>query len=97
MENLTVINHPLIQHKLTEMRKKTTSSNHFRALLKEISLLLAYEITRNLPMETTSIETPLERFDAPTLAGKKLALISILYHITCHQHLQALVIYTQFH
>ena len=52
MENLTIINHPLIQHKLTEMRKKTTSSNHFRTLLKEISLLLAYEITRNLPMET---------------------------------------------
>ena len=78
MENLTIINHPLIQHKLTEMRKKTTSSNHFRALLKEISLLLAYEITRNLPMETISIETPLERYDAPTLAGKKLALISIL-------------------
>ena len=78
MENLTVINHPLIQHKLTEMRKKTTSSNHFRTLLKEISLLLAYEITRNLPMETISIETPLERYEAPTLAGKKLALISIL-------------------
>ena len=78
MENLTIINHPLIQHKLTEMRKKTTSSNHFRTLLKEISLLLAYEITRNLPMETISIETPLERYEAPTLAGKKLALISIL-------------------
>ena len=77
MENLTIIDHPLIQHKLTEMRKKTTSSNHFRTLLKEISLLLAYEITRNLPMETISIETPLERYDAPTLAGKKLALISI--------------------
>ena len=78
MENLTIIDHPLIQHKLTEMRKKTTSSNHFRTLLKEISLLLAYEITRNLPMETVSIETPLEKYDAPTLAGKKLALISIL-------------------
>lgn len=78
MENLTIIDHPLIQHKLTEMRKKHTSSNHFRTLLKEISLLLAYEITRNLPMETISIETPLEKYDAPTLAGKKLALISIL-------------------
>ena len=78
MENLTIIDHPLIQHKLTEMRKKNTSSNHFRTLLKEISLLLAYEITRNLPMETISIETPLEKYNAPTLAGKKLALISIL-------------------
>ena len=76
MENLTIIDHPLIQHKLTEMRKKHTSSNHFRTLLKEISLLLAYEITRNLPMETISIETPLEKYDAPTLAGKKLALMS---------------------
>ena len=78
MENLTVIDHPLIQHKLTEMRKKSTSSNHFRTLLKEISLLLAYEITRNLPMNEISIETPLEKVKSPTLDGKKLALISIL-------------------
>ena len=78
MENLTIIDHPLIQHKLTEMRKKSTSSNHFRTLLKEISLLLAYEITRNLPMTEISIETPMEQFNSPTLDGKKLALISIL-------------------
>ena len=71
MENLTVIDHPLIQHKLTEMRKKSTSSNHFRTLLKEISLLLAYEITRNLPMTEISIETPMEQVNSPTLDGKK--------------------------
>ena len=78
MENLTVVDHPLIQHKLTEMRKKNTSTNHFRQLLREISLLLAYEITRSLPMTTKTIETPLESMEAPILSGKKLALISIL-------------------
>ncbi|WP_149142639.1 uracil phosphoribosyltransferase [Gemmobacter caeruleus] len=76
--HLTVVNHPLVQHKLTIMRDKTTSTAGFRRLLKEISLLLAYEVTRELDMTTTRIETPLEPMDAPTLDGKKLALISIL-------------------
>ena len=78
MKNLTIVDHPLVQHKLTKMRKKDTPTNHFRQLLREISLLLAYEITRNLNMTEANIETPLERFKAPALDGKKLALISIL-------------------
>lgn len=77
-EHLTIVNHPLVQHKLTIMRDKDTSTAGFRRLLKEISLLLAYEVTRGLEMTTTRIETPLQPMDAPTLDGKKLALISIL-------------------
>ena len=77
-EHLTIVDHPLVQHKLTIMRDKETSTAGFRRLLKEISLLLAYEVTRGLEMTTTRIETPLEPMDAPTLDGKKLALISIL-------------------
>ncbi|MCY4308974.1 MAG: uracil phosphoribosyltransferase [Rhodobacteraceae bacterium] len=77
-DNLTIVNHPLIQHKLTLMRKKKTSSSEFRRLLREVSMLLAYEITRDLPVGTKPIETPLMPMDAPTLKGKKLALVSIL-------------------
>ena len=77
-EHLTVVDHPLVQHKLSIMRDKETSTAWFRRLLKEISLLLAYEVTRGLEMTTTRIETPLQPMDAPTLDGKKLALISIL-------------------
>lgn len=73
-----VIGHPLVQHKLTLMREKDTSTASFRQLLREISLLLAYEITRELPMATKRIETPLEEMDAPMIEGKKLALVSIL-------------------
>ena len=78
MQNLKIVDHPLVQHKLTKMRKKDTPTNHFRQLLREISLLLAYEITRNLNMTKVNIETPIENFEAPSLDGKKLALISIL-------------------
>ena len=78
LHNLTVVSHPLVQHKLTLMREKDTSTASFRQLLKEISLLLAYEVTRELPMTTKRIETPLCPMDAPTIDGKKLALISIL-------------------
>jgi len=77
-EHLTIVNHPLVQHKLTLMREKETSTAVFRQLLREISMLLAYEITRQLPMTTRRIETPLVEMDAPVLEGKKLALISIL-------------------
>ncbi len=77
-EHLTIVEHPLVQHKLTLMREAETSTKSFRQLLHEISHLLAYEITRNLPMTTTRIDTPLEPMDAPTIQGKKLALISIL-------------------
>ncbi len=77
-EHLTVVNHPLIQHKLTLMREKKTSTAVFRQLLREISQLLAYEVTDKLPMTTRRIKTPLCEMDAPALAGRKLALISIL-------------------
>jgi uracil phosphoribosyltransferase len=77
-KNLTIVSHPLVQHKLTLMREKQTSTAVFRQLLREISQLLAYEVTRGLPMTTKVIETPMEQMDAPVLDGKKLALISIL-------------------
>jgi uracil phosphoribosyltransferase len=77
-QHLTVVDHPLVQHKLTIMRDRDTPTAVFRQLLREISQLLAYEVTRNLAMTTKSIETPMQTMDAPTLDGKKLALISIL-------------------
>ncbi|GGL66746.1 uracil phosphoribosyltransferase [Wenxinia marina] len=77
-DHLTVVTHPLVQHKLSLMRDRDTSTKSFRQLLREISLLLAYEITRELPMTTTRIETPLEPMDAPVIEGKKMALVSIL-------------------
>jgi uracil phosphoribosyltransferase len=76
--HLTIVDHPLVQHKLTIMRDKGTPTAVFRQLLREISQLLAYEVTRGLPMTTKQIETPMQVMDAPTLDGKKLALISIL-------------------
>ena len=75
---LTVVDHPLVQHKLTLMRSKSTPTNQFRQLLREISHLIAYEVTRDLPVENKSIETPMTSMQAPVLAGKKLALVSIL-------------------
>jgi uracil phosphoribosyltransferase len=78
LKHLTVVDHPLVQHKLSIMRDKNTSTAGFRQLLREISLLLAYEVTRELPMTTRAVETPLCEIEAPVLAGKKLALISIL-------------------
>jgi len=77
-EHVTVVDHPLVQHKLTLMRDKERSTGNFRQLLREISQLLAYEVTRELPMTTERIDTPMEAMDAPVLDGKKLALISIL-------------------
>ncbi len=77
-EHLTIVDHPLVQHKLTLMREKATSTAVFRQLLREISQLLAYEVTRNLPLTKRRIETPMQEMEAPVLAGKKLALISIL-------------------
>ncbi len=75
---LFIIDHPLIQHKLTHMRDKGRSTNGFRRLLREISLLMGYEITRDLPLTTEHIETPLEPMEAPVLQGKKVALVAIL-------------------
>ena len=77
-DHLTVVTHPLVQHKLTLMRDHNASTAKFRQLLREISQLLAYEITRELDLTTKRIETPLTEMDAPVLDGKKLALISIL-------------------
>ena len=78
MKKVNIILHPLVQHKLTELRKKNTSKNQFRQLLREISLLLAYEITNKLSTSEVYIDTPLERLKSLKLSGKKLALISIL-------------------
>ena len=77
-DHLTVVDHPLVQHKLSIMRDKETSTKSFRQLLREISHLLAYEVTRELPMTTRRVETPLVAMDAPVIDGKKLALVSIL-------------------
>jgi uracil phosphoribosyltransferase len=76
--HLTIVDHPLVQHKLTLMREKDTSTAGFRRLLREISHLLAYEVTMDLPLVTREIETPLMPMKAQVLEGKKLALISIL-------------------
>ena len=78
MPSVTLIQHPLIQHKLTLMRQKDTSTAKFRQLLEEISMLLAYEVTRDLPLEKVAIETPMTTMDAPMLSGKKVVLISIM-------------------
>jgi uracil phosphoribosyltransferase len=77
-ENLIVISHPLVQHKLTLMRRKETPSSSFRQLLWEISMLLGYEITKDLPVEDVSVETPVCHTMSPELSGKKLALVSIM-------------------
>jgi uracil phosphoribosyltransferase len=77
-DNLTVVNHPLIQHKLTLMRRVETPTADFRRLLREISMLLAYEITRDLPITRQRIQTPLMAMNAPVLEGKKLCFVSIL-------------------
>jgi uracil phosphoribosyltransferase len=77
-QNVTVVEHPLVQHKLTLMRKRETTTVKFRQLAREVAQLLANEVTRDLPMTTTPIDTPLAEMTAPTLAGKKLCLISIL-------------------
>jgi uracil phosphoribosyltransferase len=78
MKGVTVVDHPLVQHKLTLMRKKDTSTKSFRQLLKEIGALICYEVTRDLPLETVEIETPLQAVQAPTIAGKKLVFAAIL-------------------
>ncbi|WP_124381205.1 uracil phosphoribosyltransferase [Ralstonia sp. SET104] len=76
--NLFILNHPLIQHKLTHMRDKDTSTRTFRELLREITLLMGYEITRNLPLTTRHIDTPMGPMDAPVIAGRKLAVVPVL-------------------
>ncbi|MCP3939114.1 MAG: uracil phosphoribosyltransferase [Actinomycetia bacterium] len=78
MAEVTVVKHPLVQHKLTVMRRKETSTSKFRTLLHEIAMFLAYEATRDLPVTTREIETPMGPMDAPTIDGKKVCFISIL-------------------
>ncbi len=78
MSTLHVMDHPLITHKLTIMRSKKTGSKDFRELLEEISLLMGYELTRDLPLEEITIETPITKMRAKTIAGKKLAIVPIL-------------------
>ncbi|GGG30106.1 uracil phosphoribosyltransferase [Chelatococcus composti] len=78
MEGVTVVDHPLVQHKLTLMRDKSRSTKGFRQLLNEIGMLLCYEVTRDLPLEDVEIETPLTPMRAPMLAGKKLVFAPIL-------------------
>lgn len=78
MKQVTVVDHPLVRHKLSLLRRKETDTARFRLLLREISLLLGYEVTRDLETEDRTIETPLAPMQAPFLAGKKLVLISIL-------------------
>ena len=76
--NVTIVDHPLIQHKLTLMRRKETPTSLFRQLVNEIAMLLGYEVTRDLALSKRNIETPLELMDSPVLAGKKLCFVSIL-------------------
>ncbi len=76
--NVTVLDHPLVRHKLTLLRRKETATSDFRRLMRELSLLMAYEVTRDLPTETVAIETPLEATQAPLLSGKKLCFLPIL-------------------
>jgi uracil phosphoribosyltransferase len=78
MKNVTVVNHPLVQHKLSLMRHKDTPTAQFRQLIREVTMLLGYEVTRDLPMAKEPIETPLTQMDAPVLTGKKLVFISVL-------------------
>lgn len=78
MAKVTVVDHPLVQHKLTLLRDKHRSTAGFRRLIKEVALFLGYEVTRDLPMTTERIETPLAEMDAPKLKGKKLCFASVL-------------------
>ncbi len=76
--NLTILDHPLIQHKLTVLRNRRTKTKKFRELVDEISMLMAYEVTKDLPMEPVEVETPLETMTGARIMGKKLALVPIL-------------------
>ena len=78
MSNVHVVNHPLVQHKLTLMRSKTASTNSFRRLLNELSMLMTYEVTRDMPMQDLVVETPLETMTGKVIDGKKLVFVSIL-------------------
>ena len=78
MSQLHIINHPMVQHKLSIMRNKETGSKDFRQLLKEISLLMGYEVTRDIPLDSIEIETPICKTTARQVSGRKLAIVPIL-------------------
>ena len=78
MENVTIIDHPLVQHKISRLRDKNTGTNEFRTLIEEIATLMGYEALRDLPLEEVKVEPPLERCMTPVIAGKKLAIVPIL-------------------
>ena len=78
MENVTIFDHPLIQHKISMLRDKRTGTNEFRALTEETAMLMGYEALRDLPLEDVEVETPIETCMTPMLAGKKLAVVPIL-------------------
>ena len=78
MENVTIIDHPLVQHKISRLRDKNTGTNEFRTLIEEIATLMGYEALRDLPLEEAEVETPLERCMTPATAGKTLAIVPIL-------------------
>lgn len=78
MENVTIMNHPLIQHKISRLRDKTTGTNEFRTLVSEIAMLMGFEALRDLPTELVEVETPIETTMQPMIAGKKMAIVPIL-------------------
>lgn len=78
MENVTVIDHPLVQHKISRLRDKNTGTNEFRTLIEEIATLMGYEALRDLPLEDIEVETPIEHCMTPVISGKKLAVVPIL-------------------
>ena len=78
MENVTIISHPLIQHKISMLRNRHTGTNEFRTLTEEIATLMGYEALRDLPLKNIEVETPIETCMTPVLAGKKLAIVPIL-------------------
>lgn len=78
MDNVTIIDHPLIQHKISMLRDKNTGTNEFRTLIEEIATLMGYEALRDLPLEEIEVETPIEKCQTPVISGKKLAIVPIL-------------------
>ena len=86
MENVFIMDHPLIQHKISMLRNKNTGTNEFRKLIEEIAVLMGYEALRDLPLEDVEIETPIEKCKSPMIAGKKLAVVPVLTEIRRHMN-----------
>mgnify|MGYP006363833909 CR=1 FL=1 len=88
MENVYIMDHPLIQHKISMLRNKNTGTNEFRKLVEEIGILMGYEALRDLPVEDVEVETPIETCMTPMISGKKLAVVPVLLHRGQTQHRQ---------